>query len=155
MSDYHIRKASVNDAAAIKTLLDTYSEQALLLPRPMSEIYALIPQFFVAETTSPQRLVGCGALEVFSADLGEIRSLAVDANYAGQGIGQDLLSHVEAYALELGLSRMMALTYVDQFFHKLGYKTVQMKDLPEKVWGVCVKCPKFHHCDEIPVLKLL
>ena len=27
--------------------------------------------------------------------------------------------------------------------------------LPEKVWGVCVKCYKFNNCDEIAVLREL
>jgi hypothetical protein len=47
----------------------------------------------------------------------------------------------------------MALTYVPTFFHKLGFETVAMDTLPEKVWGgVCVKCYKYNNCDETAVL---
>jgi amino-acid N-acetyltransferase len=46
----------------------------------------------------------------------------------------------------------MALTYVPEFFHKLGFRTVPKDMLPEKVWGVCVKCYKYNNCDEIAVL---
>ena len=46
----------------------------------------------------------------------------------------------------------MALTYVPAFFHKLGFKTVPMETLPEKVWGVCIKCYKYNKCDETAVL---
>ncbi len=148
-----IRKAVVTDAEPIQALLKKYSQQELLLPRPLSEIYALIPQFFVAELNN--EIIGCAALEVFSEELGEVRSLAVSEKHNGAGLGKCLTNEVENYATMLGLKKMMALTYVDQFFHKLGYETVSMAELPEKVWSVCVKCPKFHHCDEIPVLKYL
>ena len=49
----------------------------------------------------------------------------------------------------------MALTYVPDFFDKLGFKTTAMDTLPEKVFGVCVTCPKFNHCDEIAMVKSL
>ena len=46
----------------------------------------------------------------------------------------------------------MALTYVPEFFHKLEFRTVPKESLPEKVWGICVKCYKFNNCDETAVL---
>ena len=49
----------------------------------------------------------------------------------------------------------MALTYVPGFFEKLGFRIVSMESLPEKVFGVCVICPKFDHCDEIAMVKSL
>ena len=49
----------------------------------------------------------------------------------------------------------MALTYVPDFFARLGYGIVPMNTLPEKVFGVCVTCPKFRACDEIAVVKHL
>ncbi len=55
-------------------------------------------------------------------------------------------------ARTIGLKRLMALTYVPVFFHKLGFQTVAMDTLPEKVWGVCVKCYKYNNCDETAVL---
>ncbi len=151
--NFSIRPALASDAKGIHTLLLKYSQQEVLLPRPLSEIYALIPQFFIAEVDD--KLVGCSALEVFTSELGEVRSLAVDPQYKGYKIGEGLLTEVEGYAKNIGLSKIMALTYVDKFFHKFGYKTVMMTQLPEKVWGVCVKCPKFNNCDEVAVLKRL
>lgn len=143
----------VGDAGAIHALLDQYSQQEVLLERPISEIYTLIPQFFVADIGGD--VIGCAALEVFTDTLGEVRSLAVHPDHGGKGLGKQLVLATERYARELGLQKMMALTYEETFFHKLGYQTVSMQELPEKVWRVCVKCPKFHHCDEIPVLKTL
>ena len=66
-----------------------------------------------------------------------------------------MVDGIEQMARELGLTRMIALTYVPGFFRKLGYQIVAMESLPEKVFGVCVTCPKFDHCDEIAMQKLL
>ena len=55
----------------------------------------------------------------------------------------------------IGLKRLMARTYVPAFFHKLGFETVTMDTLPEKVWGGGVKCCKYNNCDETAVLKEL
>ena len=153
MTAFRVQAANVTHAKGIHQVLTQYSDQEVLLPRTVGEILTLIPQFMVIE--HQQKVVGCVAIEVFSEDLGEVRSLAVDTTFKNQQLGQKLLHAIEAYARELGLSKMMALTYVEAFFHKYGYVTVEMSSLPEKVWRVCVKCPKFHHCDEIPVLKTL
>ena len=153
MQTYSAKPATVVHAKGIAQLLANYSQQEVLLPRSMSEILARISQFFVIENRDG--VIGCVALEVFTTELGEVRSLAVDPAYKNKNLGETLLQTIEEYARELGLSKMMALTYVEEFFHKYGYQTVEMSNLPEKVWRVCVKCPKFHNCDEIPVLKHL
>ena len=153
MPEFKVKPATVHHAEGIQSLLLLYSEQEQLLPRALSEILTLIPQFRVI--LDAERVVGCVAVEVFSHELGEVRSLAVDPAYKDKQLGQRLLLAIEDYARELGLTKMMALTYVERFFHKFGYETVEMTSLPEKVWRVCVKCPKFHNCDEIPVVKQL
>jgi amino-acid N-acetyltransferase len=96
--------------------------------------------------------VACGALEIFTEDLGEVRSLVVDDAFKGQGLGRQLVERIAEEARVIGLKRLMALTYVAPFFHKLGFKTVPKETLPEKVWSVCVKCYKFNSCDETAVL---
>ena len=152
-SGLQVQRATVRHASDIQALLAAYSSQEQLLPRSLDEILALIPQFRIIEEEG--QVIGCVALEVFSTELGEVRSLAVDPAFKGRHLGEKLLLAIEEYARELGLTKIMALTYVEGFFHKYGYITVEMTSLPEKVWRVCVKCPKFHNCDEIPVLKLL
>ena len=97
----------------------------------------------------------CVSLEVFTPELGEVRSLAVDPDFARLGHGRVLVEQLEVEARRLGLQRLMALTYVPDFFDKLGFKTTAMDTLPEKVFGVCVTCPKFNHCDEIAMVKSL
>ena len=148
-----VRPAAIHDVPEIHHLLEHYAAQGNLLPRTMSEIYRHLRDFFVIEVNG--RVAACGALEIFTEDLGEVRSLVVDDAYKGKGFGRLLVERVLDEARTIGLRRIMALTYVPDFFHKLGFSTVSKDTLPEKVWGICVKCYKYNACDEIAVLKEL
>lgn len=148
-----VRPAAIGDVPYIHYLVENYAAQGNLLPRTMSELYRHLRDFFVIEVAG--KLAGCGALEIFTEDLGEIRSLVVDDQYKRTGFGRALVERLLEEARSIGLRRIMALTYVPQFFHKLGFKTVPKETLPEKVWGICVKCYKFNNCDEIAVLREL
>ncbi len=139
-----VRRARTNDVPSIHQLLDYYAARGQLLPRSLDELTEHISSFTV-----------CAALEVFTEDLGEVRSLAVSDAATGGGYGRALVEEIEHNARTIGLRRLMALTYVPDFFARLGYGVVAMDTLPEKVFGVCVTCPKFRACDEIAVLKHL
>ena len=152
-SDVILRPARTDDVPAIHGLLEEYAERGNLLPRSEDELFHALNDFTVI--TQGDQLLACGALEIFTADLGEVRSLVVADHAAGRGLGRRLVEHLGAIAAARGLRRLMALTYVPGFFHKLGFETVAKDSLPEKVWGICVKCYKYHHCDEIAVLKRL
>ena len=116
----------------------------------MSELYRHLRDFFVVEIGGT--IAACAALEIFTEDLGEVRSLAVADEFKNRGLGRMLVKRLMAEAQTIGLRRLMALTYAPEFFHKLGFKTVSKDTLPEKVWGICVKCYKFNNCDETAVL---
>ena len=150
---HRIRRARLADVAGIHALLKHFSDREVLLPRSESDLYNNMREFLVVENR--ERVIACGALQIFTGELGEVRSLAVAPEHGGLGLGRQLVGRIEAEALEMGLSRLMALTYETGFFHNLGFKTVEMNELPEKVWGVCINCPKFRNCDEIAVLKNL
>lgn len=148
-----VRPAAIGDVPYIHELLEIYATQGNLLPRTMSELYRHLRDFFVIERDG--RVVACGALEIFTEDLGEVRSLVVSDACKKRGLGAILVTRIIDEARTIGLRRLMALTYVPEFFHRLGFKTVPKETLPEKVWGICVKCYKFNHCDEIAVLREL
>jgi len=145
-----VRPAAISDVPYIHHLLEIYAAQGNLLPRTMSEMYRHLRDFFVIEING--KIAACGALEIFTESLGEIRSLVVDDELKAQGLGRLLVQRIIEEARTIGLTRLMALTYVASFFHKLGFKTVPKETLPEKVWGICVKCYKFNNCDETAVL---
>ncbi|HEX9813192.1 MAG TPA: N-acetyltransferase [Burkholderiales bacterium] len=153
LTDYVVRPAAIGDVPYIHFLVENYAAQGNLLPRSMSELYRHLRDFFVVEVNA--KLAGCGALEIFTEDLGEIRSLVVDDKFKRHGFGRLLVERLLDEARRIGLRRIMALTYVPDFFHKLDFKTVPKETLPEKVWGICVKCYKFNNCDEIAVLREL
>lgn len=148
-----VRPAAIGDVPTLHHLLEIYAAKGNLLPRTLSELYRHLRDFFVIELDG--KVVACGALEIFTEDLGEVRSLVVDEAHEGRGLGRMLVERITDEARAIGLRRLMALTYVPAFFHKLGFQTVAMDTLPEKVWGVCVKCYKYNQCDETAVLKEL
>lgn len=148
-----VRKAGVNDADKIHDLLQLYSKLGRLLPRSTKEILLHLDSFLISEENHV--FAGCASLEVFTDDLGEVRSLAVDPKLAQSGHGRLLVAELETAAHRLGLKRLMALTYVPIFFEKLGFTIIGMESLPEKVFGVCVTCPKFKRCDELAMIKYL
>jgi amino-acid N-acetyltransferase len=145
-----VRPAAIGDVPEIHHLIEIYAASGNLLPRSMNELYRHLRDFFVVETDG--RVAACGALEIFTESLGEVRSLVVDEAFKGQGLGKLLVQRLVEEASAIGLKRLMALTYVPGFFHKIGFVTVPKETLPEKVWSVCVKCYKYNHCDEIAVL---
>ena len=148
-----IRRATATDATGIHDLLQRYAKVGRLLPRSTEEIVERLGSFLVSEQNFT--LAGCVSLEVFTPELGEVRSLAVDPDFARLGHGRVLVEQLEVEAGRLGLQRIIALTYVPNFFTKLGFKTTAMDALPEKVFGICVTCPKFNNCDEIAMVKSL
>lgn len=148
-----IRAAAIGDVPTLHELLELYAAKGNLLPRTFSELYRHLRDFFVIEIGG--KVVACGALEIFTEDLGEVRSLVVDEAHERRGLGRLMVERIIDEARTIGLTRLMALTYVPIFFHKLGFQTVAMDTLPEKVWGVCVKCYKYNQCDETAVLKEL
>ena len=149
----YLRAATAKDITAIHHLLKSYSDIGSLLPRSVQDLETNLADFRVIDLSGS--VVACAALELFPNQLGEVRSLAVSETSTKAGLGSLLVNHLIEEARSRSLSRLMALTYVPEFFHKLGFQTVPKATLPEKVWGICVKCYKFYDCDEIAVLLYL
>ncbi|NKB77945.1 MAG: N-acetyltransferase [Gammaproteobacteria bacterium] len=152
-SDYKIIPASLEDVPGISELLKFYSDQEVLLPRPESDIYRSLKDFYVIH--HDQKVIACVALLIYTKELGEVRSLAVSPAHMNSRLGYRLVQQVEKEASHLGLKKLMALTYVERFFKKMDFEVVEMSVLPEKVWGACINCHKFRNCDEIAVLKYI
>ncbi|MBL4622776.1 MAG: N-acetyltransferase [Immundisolibacteraceae bacterium] len=144
------RAATIKDAKAIHKLLVYYSSRGNLLPRTHENICRHIRDFIVLEEDG--QIIASGALEVMSHDLGEIRSMVVSADRLRNGLGQVVAEQLIEVARQVGLQRVMALTYVPAFFTQLNFEQVERETLPEKIWQVCVKCYKFNNCDEIAVI---
>ncbi len=142
-----IRKAILQDARQIHKLLLNYAKDGLVLPRSLMDIFEAIRDFYVF--VEGERVVGAAALNICWEDLAEVRSLVVDGNHNGRGIGRYLVEACIAEARQLGIGRVFALTYQQAFFEKLGFQVIEKSELPQKIWGDCIKCAKFPECDEI------
>jgi amino-acid N-acetyltransferase len=145
-----IRSARIADVPEIHGLITMFAERGLMLFRSQTELYESIRSFMVYEKGG--RVVGCCALDVLWKDMAEVRSLAVDPTCHGDGIGSKLVHAAMEEAHRLGVPKVLSLTYRQAFFERLGFKVVERKALPHKVWTACVTCPKQSCCDEIPML---
>jgi len=149
----HIRKAVVKDIKAIHKILNHYADQDLLLPRSLSELYDHLRDYFVLENTDQRHLIhGVCGLGISWEHLAEIKSLAISEDHQAKGLGSQLVETCLEEARSLGLRKVFALTYIPNFFIKLGFKEVKKSVLPSKIWADCLKCPKFPDCSEIAVL---
>jgi len=141
-----IRHARIPDARDIHQLLLIYAKDGQLLGRSLSDIYETIRDFYVYEDAG--KVLGVGALEICWEDLAEVRSLAVAPGQQGKGVGRKIVESCLTEARELGIRRVFALTYQPDFFKNLGFKEIEKSELPQKIWGDCIKCVKFPDCDE-------
>ena len=148
-----VRKARMSDIAPMLALINGYAASGTMLPRMEFEISESMRDFSIAE--SGGRLVGCGALHFYSPTTGEIRSLAVDESAKTHGVGRRLIETLLEEALEYSLDAVFAFTYVPDFFRKMGFSEVERGALPLKAWKDCLRCPKFHGCDEIAMMRVL
>lgn len=149
-----VRHARVSDAAAICELINGYAERGRMLHRSLENVYGSLRDFQVLEAGGG-RIVGCAAVDVFWADLAEVKSLAVAPDCVGRGLGRKLLAAAVDDAARLGVQRLFALTYEKEFFAKQGFTVIERDTLPEKVWRECVTCPKADACDEIAMIRHL
>ena len=148
-----IEKARIGDVEEMHRLINYFADKDEMLPRPLSEIYEHLRDYFVVRDGA--RLVGCAALHVMWSDLAEVKSVAVTEAGQGSGIGSRLVDACLAEAREIGLPTVFCLTYKPAFFEKFGFVQVDKMELPRKVWTECYHCSKFPDCDEVAMIHQL
>lgn len=145
-----IRKARISDAAEIQDLVNYYAEKDKMLPRSLNEIYENIRDYWVFLGNGG--IAGCVALHITWEDLAEVKSLAVKEEYKKRGIGKSLLNECIEDAKKLGIKKVFALSYMPEYFKRFGFNEVPKEKLPHKIWGECIRCPKFPDCGEVALL---
>jgi len=148
-----VEKAKISDANQIHKLINFFADKGVMLPRPLSEIYENIRDYFVLR--EGERLIACAALHITWVDLAEIKSVAVAEDSQGQGIGNHLIEACLDEARELGIPTVFCLTYQPGFFERFGFSQLDKMELPQKVWSECFRCPNFPNCDEIALINHL
>jgi amino-acid N-acetyltransferase len=150
-----IRKAVLDDVKSIHALLQFYNIKGELLARPLSKLYDHLRDFWVYEDPQKKKVVGCCALQFCWENLAEIRSLAVDPEFTGQGIGKILTERTIQEAVYFKITDLFTLTYRPTFFEPFGFSVIDKNQLPIKVWSDCIGCVSFPNCNEIAMLKKL
>ncbi|OGN96196.1 MAG: GNAT family N-acetyltransferase [Chloroflexi bacterium RBG_13_51_36] len=148
-----VDRAKVGDANSVHRLISHFADKSEVLPRALSEIYEGIRDYFVVRQGG--RVIACAALQVTWVDLAEIRSLAVDEQAQSQEIGSKLVQACLEEAKQLGIPRVFCLVRKPAFFEKHGFQLIDKKQLPQKVWAECYRCPKFPDCDEVALVRQL
>lgn len=139
-----MRRARLEDAPAIYALIAHYAAEGILLARTEANICEHIAQFLVC--VSSRSIVGCAALESYSANLSEIRSLAVSPELRGSGLGGRLLQFALEEAHARNIARVFAVTHAPDFFVRHGFTLSSRRALPEKIERDCNMCPKARRC---------
>ena len=146
-----VRTARTSDVPAVCDLINHHAERGRMLHRSLESVYDALREFCVV-TDAEQRVVGCVAVDVFWADLAEVKSLAIAPDARPKGIGKMLVETAIADARQLRIKKLFALTYEREFFERLGFSVIDREQLPEKVWRECIACPKVDACDEIAMM---
>lgn len=144
------RKAKIADIKTIHKLVNEFGKKGEMLPRSLNDLYENIRDIVVCEDRDD--ITGVCALHIMWEDLAEIRTLAVRSEAQGAGLGKRLVKVCIDEARKLGIKKVFALTYHPGFFEKIGFREIDKAKLPQKIWGECMRCPKFPDCDETAVI---
>jgi amino-acid N-acetyltransferase len=81
------------------------------------------------------RIVGAAAIEPYGR-AGLLRSVVVEADRRGSGVGRAVVDAAEALARELGMTELYLLTETaEKWFPRLGYSPVDRSAVPAAVRG--------------------
>jgi len=146
-----LKKATLFDIPAMQKLVANEVADGIILKRENDEVATNIRSYVLAFLDG--ELVGYAALHIHSMDIAEIRSLIVSPKARGLGIGVKIVEFCKNEAKELGVKEILVLTYIADFFKKLGFKEIEKEKIPNhKIWQDCIKCVHFPNCNEISLI---
>ncbi|KMM45982.1 N-acetylglutamate synthase [Cellulomonas sp. A375-1] len=134
----HVRPALPADVRVIRSLVQPYADERILLAKEWVGYYESVQEFAVAVSDEPDtagEVVGCGALHVMWEDLAEIRTLAVSRQFRGRRVGHALLTALMERARALGLRRLFCLTFEVEFFTQHGFRPVEGQAVDATVYA--------------------
>lgn len=148
-SSVSVRRAAEGDIDAIHRLLEFYADRGIVLRRSREDIRERLANFVVAVGPADASVIGCGAVRDFGGGLFELRSLAVDPDRRGRGIGRAIVEFIIAAKRDSGEpSQLFTLTCQPGFFEHLGFSVTDREKFPPKIWSDCRNCPRNQCCDE-------
>ena len=145
-----IRQAEREDVDTIVRIIAHYASQDLMLPRSHATLQEALSNYIVADMNGT--VIGCGSLKQYTSDTTKIYGLATSPENRVHGTGSAIVQALIEKARTKRISQVFALTLAPAFFQKMGFRIVEQRDLPMKVWKDCVACPKYGNCDEIAMV---
>lgn len=127
-----VRRARTSDVRRIREIVAPLIDERVLVPKDTVAYYESLQEFRVAEIDG--EVVGCGALHVMWDDLAEIRTLAVERQHLGKGVGGALLRPLIEDARELGVERIFCLTFEVPFFTRHGFEPIEGQAVTPEVY---------------------
>jgi len=147
-------KAKLENISSMQKLVSPEIESGVILERSDDEIATNIRSYTLV--FNDNELIAFCALHVHSPFLGEIRSLIVKEDARGKSVGKNLVLKLLDEGKELGLQKVLSLTYEKSFFQRLDFVEIPKESLPEhKIWADCIKCKHFPICNEVSLIKNL
>ena len=142
-----VRRARMSDVDKIHQQVSYWAEKGEILPRSRDNIIHDIQNFVVAEIGSD--VVGCASLYIYQTGLAEIRSIVVDKSAHGQGQGQALVQYLLEFAHQMELKKIIVLTYVPEYFNKLGFALIEKSSLASNIIEDSEQSPHKDPADEV------
>jgi len=146
-----LRRATLEDIPKMQEMVQKEIKEGIILKRADDEVATNIRSYLLGVIDG--EIVGYGALHIHSPTLAEIRSLVTKSGFRGQGIGKSIVKELLEEAKSLKLKQVLVLTYLPEFFLKLGFAEIPKETIPEhKIWADCIKCIHFPLCNEISLI---
>lgn len=124
LATLRVRAATPADALAIRNLLERNR-------LPTSDLATSRPAFVVASDGG--RIIGTGAIELFGG-AALVRSVAVEAQSRGLGVGGLLVLELEQHARNAGVNELVLLTETAaDFFAHRGYRIIDRNTAPRAI----------------------
>ena len=151
-----LRKARNSDVPQIRNLINSMAlrtdedyKHGHMLARSLTELYEHIRDYTVLADEA-DNIMGCCALESQWDGLAELKAMAINDAVQGQGWGRTMVEQVLSECDALGIDCVYLLTNKMEFFTRLDFEPIDMRELPQRVWSECTNCPKFMvACDEV------
>jgi len=142
-----VRRARMSDVDKIHQQVNLQADKGEILPRTLDNIIHDIQNFVVAEIDGD--VVGCASLYIYQTGLAEIRSVVVEESAQGQGQGQALVQYLLEFANQMELQQIIVLTYIPEYFTKLGFNSIDKSALAENIIEDSEPSPHKNPADEV------
>jgi amino-acid N-acetyltransferase len=127
-----VRAARTSDVKGIRKLIDLYAPQRRILSKETVTLYESVQEFVVA--VEGDEVVGCGALHVLWEDVAEVRTVAVNEDLRGKGVGHQILELLIKRAQVLGVKKLFCLTFETEFFGRHGFNQIDGAPVDPEVY---------------------